>query len=221
MNRVLLKCNSRAPGPDGIPHKCIHNQPVTALNSIIQNFFTDRTFQVKCNERLSKIYFQKNGVSQQSPVKCTLFADDFNIFCRGINTNRTINFLQNTLQDWSLVSGFSFSVEESQCTFFINKRNIGNTSISMNSIPLPIKNSIKILGILFDSRNTWIPHLKVIRNESLLRMNTLKCIAHQCYTMLCALMGQLRWLIVNAYQKKLETLALAQEEFGSIYVILW
>lgn len=111
-------------------------------------------------------------------------ADDFNIFCRGINTNRTIKYLQNAitaLQDWSLVSGFSFSAEKSQCIFFTNKRNIGNTAISMNNIALPIKNSIKILGILFDSKNTWIPHLKNIRKDSLLRMNILKCLSHKSW----------------------------------------
>ena len=174
------------------------------LFNFIQNFLTDRTFQVKCNEKLSKIYVQNNGVPQgstlsvslfllaindipsviQPPVKCTLFADDFNIFCRGINTNRTIKYLQNAitaLQDWSLVSGFSFSAGKSQCTFFTNKRNIGNTTIYMNNIPLPIKNSIKILGILFDSKNTWIPHLKTIRKDSLLRMNILKCLAHKSW----------------------------------------
>lgn len=36
MNRVLSKCTSAAPGPDGIPYKFIHNLPVSALNSIIK-----------------------------------------------------------------------------------------------------------------------------------------------------------------------------------------
>lgn len=53
----------------------------------------------------------------------------------------------------------------------------------MNNIPIPtpIKKSIKILGILFDSKNTWIPHLKTIRKESLIRINTLKCFAHKSW----------------------------------------
>lgn len=115
------------------------------LFNFIKNFLTNRTFQVKCNDKLSKIHDQNNGVPQgstlsvtlfllaindipqviQSPVKCTLFADDFNIFCRGINQNRTINYLQDTLsalQAWTLVSGFSFSVEKSQCIFFTKKK---------------------------------------------------------------------------------------------------
>jgi len=73
--------------------------------NFIKNFLTDRTFQVKCNDKLSKKYSQNNGVPQGSTlsvslfllaindipqviqhlVKCTLFAGDFNIFCRGIN----------------------------------------------------------------------------------------------------------------------------------------
>ncbi|VVC27374.1 Reverse transcriptase domain [Cinara cedri] len=103
----------------------------------------------------------------QPPVKCTLFADDFNIFCRGTNSNRTKKHLLEAilaLQAWTYASGFSFSAEKSQFIIFTNKRNIGNTSITMNNIPISIRKSIKILGILFDSRNTYIPHLKTIRN---------------------------------------------------------
>ncbi|CAH1720846.1 unnamed protein product [Aphis gossypii] len=177
---------------------------IDKLFNFIKNFLTDRTFQVRCNGKSSKLYTQHNGVPQGStlsvslfllaindipqaiapPVKCTLFADDFNLFCRSISPKTTITHLQDTLtalQDWSLVSGFSFSVEKSQCTFFTNKRNIGTTTITMNNIPIPIKKSIKILGILFDSKNTWIPHLKAIRKESLIRINTLKCFAHKSW----------------------------------------
>lgn len=123
---------------------------------------------MKCNDKLSKIYVQNNGVLQrstlsvslfhlaindisqviQAPVKCTLFVDDFIIFFRGINPNKTINYLQNAisaLQTWTLVSGFAFSVEKSQCIFFTNKRHLGNTTIIMNNIPIPIKNTTKIL----------------------------------------------------------------------------
>lgn len=37
MNRVLSKCTSVAPGPDGIPYKFIHNLPMSAVNSIIKS----------------------------------------------------------------------------------------------------------------------------------------------------------------------------------------
>ena len=87
------------------------------LFNFIKNFLTDRTFQMKCNDKMSKIYVQNNGVHQgstplislfilaindtpkviQSPVTCKLFADDFNIFCKGINPNRTINYLQDAI----------------------------------------------------------------------------------------------------------------------------
>ncbi|KAF0721173.1 Reverse transcriptase domain-containing protein [Aphis craccivora] len=174
------------------------------LFNFIKNFLTDRSFQVKCNGKLSKINVQTNGVLQGStlsvslfllaindkpqvilyPMKCTLFADDFNIFCRGINQNRTTNYLQeaiSALQAWILVSGFSFSVEKFQFTVFTNKRNIVITPITMNNILLPMKNTVKILGVTFDSRNSWIPHFKTIRKNSLIRMNILKCLTHKSW----------------------------------------
>ncbi|VVC37519.1 Reverse transcriptase domain [Cinara cedri] len=38
MSRVLSKCTSVAPGPDGIPYKFIHNLFISALNEIINVF---------------------------------------------------------------------------------------------------------------------------------------------------------------------------------------
>lgn len=51
----------------------------------------------------------------------------------------------------------------------------------MNGVSIPIHKKIKIIDVWFDSKNTWIPHLKSIRKDSLIRINTLKSLAHNSW----------------------------------------
>jgi len=43
------------------------------LFNFIKNFLTNRTLQVKANEKISKLYVQQNGVPQGSSLSVTLF----------------------------------------------------------------------------------------------------------------------------------------------------
>jgi len=112
----------------------------------IESFLTDRTFSVKVNGHISLQFQQENGVPQGStlsvtlflitinsiteaikfPVKCTLFAADFNIFCSGKNPHSSQISLQetiNSLHNWSQKTGFAFSAEKSVSICFSRKEN--------------------------------------------------------------------------------------------------
>lgn len=103
----------------------------------ITNFLSERHFQIKISNILANTFIQENGIPQGSslvvtlfllainniveatkvPVRATLFADDFNILCRGNNIKTVQEFLQdnvNRLNDWSNKTGFSFSNTKSQ-----------------------------------------------------------------------------------------------------------
>jgi len=111
----------------------------------ITSFLSNRTFQVKVNNVLSETFDQQNGVPQGStlsvtlflfsindimnsiinPVKCTLYADDFNIFCRSNELFTVQSLLQKSLNDlhkWSQKSGSKFSAGKSQCITFTGKK---------------------------------------------------------------------------------------------------
>jgi len=133
----------------------------------ITNFLSNRTFQVKVNNVLSETFDQQNGVTQGStlsvtlflisinditksitnPVKCTLYADDFNIFCRSNELLTVQSLLQKSLNyfyKWSQKSGFKFSAGKSQCitfkqkkkNFHCNGRRVDNT---INILVRPLK----------------------------------------------------------------------------------
>ncbi|KAF0703491.1 putative RNA-directed DNA polymerase, partial [Aphis craccivora] len=150
----------------------------------ITNFLKERQFQVKVSHTLSKTFNQENGIPQGSslavtlfllaineivetikvPVKANLFADDFNIYCRSNNLKTVQELLQiraNSLTDWSKKTGFSFSNLKSQ-----------------NNQDIPHHNKIKTLGITFDSKLNWVPHLKNIRDSISQKLNIIKIISH-------------------------------------------
>ncbi|XP_060880770.1 uncharacterized protein LOC132952480 [Metopolophium dirhodum] len=167
----------------------------------ITNYLKERQFQVKVSHTLSKTFYQENGIPQGSslavtlfllaindivetikvPVKANLFADDFNIFCRSKNLKTVQELLQisaNSLSDWSKKTGFSFSNLKSKSIIFTKQKKIKDLNIILDNLVIPHHNKIKILGITFDSKLNWIPHLKNIRDSLSQKLNIIKIIAH-------------------------------------------
>lgn len=119
-----------------------HNQ----MFNFIRNFLKPRTFQVRVNQSLSKYFSQANGVPQGStisvtlfliainnitknislPVQSTLYADDFNIYCRSKSLATVHTHLQQAITNLlklTQTSDFTFSPENSQCIIFTRKHN--------------------------------------------------------------------------------------------------
>ena len=139
--------------------------------NFISNFLKTRTFQVKINQTLSKAFSQVNGVPQGSsisvslfliainsitqnispPVSSTLYADDFNIYCRSKSLATVQTHLQkaiNNLLKWTQKSGFTFSPEKPQYIVFTRNRNQNSINIKMGDHQLINNNTIKILVII-------------------------------------------------------------------------
>ncbi|XP_025416330.1 uncharacterized protein LOC112687685 [Sipha flava] len=167
----------------------------------ISNFLKERQFQVKVSNTLSNTFYQENGIPQgsslavtlfllaindivetiQVPVISNLYADDFNILCRSNNLNTVQEFLQksaNNLSDWSKKTGFSFSNLKSQSIIFTKRRKIKPLKITLDNLVIPNQDKIKILGITFDSKLNWLPHLKNIRDSLSQKLNIIKIISH-------------------------------------------
>ncbi|KAL4112023.1 hypothetical protein QTP88_015872 [Uroleucon formosanum] len=159
------------------------------------------SFQVKTSNQLSDNFTQENGVPQGSalsvslflvainkidkhckfPIKANIFADDANFSCRSKNINTVQNHLQETvnyLEKWSAKTGFSFSTEKSSCIIFSRKKNIGKLNIKLNNTNIINKKHITILGVIFDSRLTWSPHIKSLKIATNKALKILKLLSH-------------------------------------------
>ncbi|KAJ4427678.1 hypothetical protein ANN_25327 [Periplaneta americana] len=173
----------------------IKNQITGNMIRFIHNFLQNRTIQVKVNGTLSKKVIINNGVPQGSvisvtlflvainnitshvslPAKTCLFADDLTIFCTGKNLTTTQDIIQSSvkgIENWAKETGFKFSANKSECILF-SKRNTPHAQpqLYLNNNKLPIVNTIKFLGIIFDRKLTWAPQLAALKEDCLRRIS--------------------------------------------------
>ena len=154
------------------------------LPFFIKNFMSDRTFSVKLysdNVTYSDIFVQANGVPQGSVLSPTLFlcmindilpspprnlkyslyADDCAIWHSSSNAQFSANRIQlalDMIHNWGLQWGFKFSTKKSIGEVFTHRRK-PNIRLTLENHPIPIQNSAKFLGLLFDSRLNWKDHI--------------------------------------------------------------
>jgi len=170
------------------------------LNLII-NFLESRTFRVKANNCLSDEFIQENGVPQGSalsvslfliainditencthPVKFKLYADAFNFRCRSKFKNTVQSLLHtpaNNLENWAKQTGFQFSPKKSSCTLFTKKKNVNALKITIDKVEVPHRNSVKILGVIFDRRLSWSSYIKHLKSSTSHSVKIIKILSH-------------------------------------------
>lgn len=169
--------------------------------SFIYNFLQNRRMSVSANGCTSEHVILQNGVPQgsilsvtlflvamnkvvsflQAPVKAYLYADDVTLFCKGKNIRSTQQLLQSSLQEiqiWSHSTGFRFSPNKSQCIVFSRlRKQISDPKLIMENQQIPIVPTLRILGMYFDSKLTWVPHLKYLKAECVRRLNLMKTLS--------------------------------------------
>ena len=115
------------------------------LPTFIQNFLSDRHFQVKSGTDFSNSYLQENGVRQGSilslmiftikinnimksvsnKANATLFVDDFAVYIEGKHLKhleRSTQLCINKIQKWVAENGFKFSISKTTCVDFHKQR---------------------------------------------------------------------------------------------------
>lgn len=169
----------------------------------ISNFLTNRSFRVKLRSVFSSQFGQEAGVPQGSMLSVTLFGlrineivnsirpgteaslyvDDFVTCARSRqmrSIERQLQLNLNNLQKWSDENGFRFSQTKTVCVHFCNKRRIHpDPLLLLNSQPIPVVKETKFLGVIFDHKMSFIPHLKNLRAKCTKAMNLLKVLSHR------------------------------------------
>lgn len=167
----------------------------------IANFLTTRSFKVRVNGTFSEQFTLDNGVPQGSvlsstlfivaindifsnikmPVQSTLYADDVVIYCRGKKQDTLCQILQTAihqLEEWSKLSGFGFSPDKTKVLRFTRRHNSPSpTNIKMNNKNLQVVSQHKYLGVIFDEKLTWKPHIEQLKADCMKRLNILKSLS--------------------------------------------
>ena len=173
------------------------------LTNFISNFLENRQFKVRIGSTLSDLYDQEMGVPQGSILSVTLFAlkingivncinpgtesslfvDDFSACCRSKQIRSIERQLQqclNKLQTWADENGFKFSKTKTVCIHFCKLQRIHiDPILTIDNIAIPVVKEAKFLGITFDSKLSFIPHLRNLKAKCLKAMNLLRVVSHR------------------------------------------
>ena len=86
----------------------------------------------------------------------------------------------NNLQLWADQNGFKFSETKTVCVHFCTSRKLHpDPLLKLNNTPIPVVKQVKFLGVIFDHKLTYVPHIKTLRTKCLKAMNLLKVVAHK------------------------------------------
>ena len=199
------------------------------LPVFIRSFLEDRTMQVRVGSTLSDFYDQEQGVPQGSILSTTLFnikinnivkcldsktdgslyVDDFGICCRSKNMRTIERKLQqciNKIEDWATSNGFKFSKSKTQCVHFCKLRKVHNDpDLYLYGSPIPVVEESKFLGVIFDRKLSFIPHIRYLKAKCLRALNLLKVLSHTSW-------GADRFTLLHLYR----SLVRSKLDYGSI-----
>lgn len=152
------------------------------LISIIASFLRRRTFQVRYNTEITDKKPIEAGVPQGAVLSPTLYniftadiprnldntalftyADDTAIAASSRNINLAVTSLQlsiNKISDWLDKWKIKINAQKCKPILFTRRRKTTNLKIEVNDISLNWNETVKYLGIRFDSKLTWSCHVQ-------------------------------------------------------------
>ena len=85
----------------------------------------------------------------------------------------------NRIEDWALHNGFKFSKSKTQCVHFCQLRKVhDDPELYLYGSLIPVVEDFKFLGIIFDRKLSFIPHIKYLKAKCLKALNLLKVLSH-------------------------------------------
>lgn len=115
-------------------------------------------------------------------VDLTLFADDSAVFSAGSNVH--VHILQdkiqtaiNNINTWCDKNDFKMSIPKTTGVLFTNKKKNPKIHIKISNQSIKIEDTAKFLGVTFDHRLTWRPHIENCVVKIKKRLNLMRAVA--------------------------------------------
>lgn len=174
--------------------------------SFVREYLQDRYFRVRCGNVLSARFAQQNGVPQggvlspllfclafnrvlqeiHQPIQALLFADDLLLFVRGKHVTDLTKLMQAALSSvgtWCSNHGFRISPSKSTAILFA-KRSLSlyqQIALTVNGQRIEVVENVRYLGITFDSRLSWLPHIRYVRSVCVRALNLLRMVTNTAW----------------------------------------
>jgi len=181
----------------------LHNAGLLGrLPLFIESFLKNWQFHVRLGSSYSDLFDQEMGVPQGSilsvtlfglkinsivnaishSVECSLYVNDFLICYRSKHIHIIERHLQqclNKLADWADTNGFKFSSSKTVCLHFCKLHTPHpEPTLLLNGTPVPVVEETKFLGVVYDHKLSFIPHIKHLKDKCTNALNLLRVLAH-------------------------------------------
>ena len=114
-------------------------------------------------------------------VDCSLYVDDFLICYKSKHMQtieRQLQLCLNKIQKWADENGFRFSKSKTVCMHFCNKRKLHpDPELLLDGTVIPVVKEAKFLGLIFDHKLSFKPHINYLRLKCLKALNLLKVVS--------------------------------------------
>ena len=173
------------------------------LPQFVKGFLSTRRMQVRVGGMMSDEFEQFEGVPQGSVLSCTCFAlainglpsvlpqyvegslyvDDFAIFSSSSSIpvlKRRMQTALNRIETWVDTHGFKLSVEKTKMVHFTRRRGqVDAPDLVIGNAVLQVVNEMRFLGLIFDRKLTWVPHIKDLKVRCIKALNPMKYTSNQ------------------------------------------
>jgi len=115
-------------------------------------------------------------------VDCSLYVDDFVICYHSKHVyiiERHLLRCLNKVQEWADTNGFKFSTTKTVCLHLCHLCKLHpDPQLFLNGSPIPVVEEVKFLGVIFDKKNSFLPHLRYLKNKCTKALNLLCVVTH-------------------------------------------
>ena len=185
--------------------KDLHNMGLKGnIAILIQNFLSNRAFQVKVGSSLSDPHCQEEGVPQGSILSPILFEIKMNSIVQSLRSNmdsslyvddflicyktkagvevaeRQLQLQLKKLEEWGNLNGFKFSPTKTSAVHFCHRRNcIRQPDLFLYDTRIPVKDEARFLGLIFDSKLSFLPHIRDLKKRCQKALNAFKVLCNK------------------------------------------
>jgi len=165
----------------------------------LQNYLRGRKFNVYFEGEYSRTREITSGVPQGSILSPILFnvmvsdipsdinvttseyADDITIYSVSDDiqqATRNTQIMIDKIEEWCCKWGLKMNYSKTKAMLFTRKRVVSNR-LTIGNFEIDFVNQHKFLGMTLDAPQLkWKPHLRILKDNCLQKVNVLKCIAH-------------------------------------------
>ena len=85
----------------------------------------------------------------------------------------------NKIEKWTIENGFKFSMIKTNCVHFCQEHRLHfDPSLKLYNNPIPVVDHAKFLGVIFDKKLSFIPHINTLKIKCQKALNVLKLLSH-------------------------------------------